>query len=627
MCGIAGVFAYATGEPVERSQIERMTASIAHRGPDDAGLHLDGHLGLGFRRLSIIDLDGGHQPMSDPTGTVWVVFNGEIYNFRELRRELTARGHRFRTHSDTEVIVHGYREWGVDVLDHLNGMFGLAMWDADAKRLVLARDRLGIKPLYYRVRDGCLTFGSEIRAVIANDAVSPAIDPVAVNLFLRHRFTPAPLTVFEGVRKLAAGTRLIVDHRGPRTETWWRFRPETATVTSLDSAAHELLDRYREAVTRQLVSDVPVGLLLSGGLDSALLLSVMSEHGAGWPTYSVGYGRGYDGDELDDAARTAAAFGAHHAAITLDRSTFENSLLEVVTALEEPVASASIVPMYHLCARARRDVKVALVGQGPDELFAGYTRHLGVRHGDLWRSLPPPVRALVGRAVGRLPRAAALTRGIDSLGEPDRLRRYEHVLSLMPREPIDRLFRPDALPPGAADTILDCWGEVAGFIDDADELGGFNYLELRSTLPDELLMYSDKLSMAHGLELRLPYLDHELVEHAAQLAANLKIRGRQRKRVHRAAARNAVPAEVLRRPKRAFAVDVVDGWFRQRLSGRLSETLLDPSSAMYDLLDPRAVVRLLEEHERGQRDHHKVLFSLVVLEEWLRAAGRVPAAR
>lgn len=623
MCGIAGEFAYGTGEPVRRLDIERMTAAVSHRGPDDAGVHLDGPLGLGFRRLSIIDLAGGHQPMSDAAETVWVVFNGEIYNFRALRAELTARGHQFRTRCDTEVIVHGYREWGPEVLHRLNGMFGLAIWDATARRLVLARDRLGIKPLYYRIENGRLAFGSEIRAVVANDPSGPRIDPVALNLFLRYRYTPAPLTVYAGVRKLPAGNCLVVDQSGVREKTWWRFRPETTDPPSVDEAADRLLEHYRVAVSRQLESDVPLGLLLSGGLDSALLLGLMAEKGGAWPTYSVGYGTTYPDDELALAAHTAAAFGARHTGVKLDRSVFEDSVLPVVAALEEPVASASIIPMYHLCARAREDVKVALVGQGPDELFGGYTRHLGVRYGHLWRALPSGLRSLADATLPRLPRAASLTRGAHSLGEPDRLRRYQQVLSLMPPGPIDQLFRPGSLPSHAGDAILDCWGDVTGMLDGADELGGFNYLELRSTLPDELLMYSDKLSMAHGLELRLPYLDHELVEYAAGLPASLKIRGRDRKRVHRAAAARIVPREVLARPKRAFAVDVVDGWFRGRLSGRLSDLLTDSSSRMYDLLEPSAVQRLLTEHQRGRRDHHKILFSLVVFEEWMRSAGPV----
>src|SRR3979411_1089543 len=327
MCGICGQLNFVRNEPVEPETIRRMTESIRHRGPDDKGYFFDGPVGLGFRRLSIIDLAGGHQPMSDAEETVWVILNGEIYNFKELRAELEERGHRFRTNSDTEVIIHGYKEWGADVLNHLNGMFGLAIWDVKNHRLVVARDAMGIKLIYYRIDNGQLTFGSEIRAVLAAEDSKPEVDPVALNLFLRFRYTPSPLTIFDGIRKLAPGTMLIVEDGECREERWYDYTPVPFSSPKEDKEpTHELLALYRAAVRRHLLSDVPVGILLSGGLDSGLLLVLMNEQGGPWPAYTIGYGESFEDDELADAKETATLLGARHIPVRLDRGEFERSL-------------------------------------------------------------------------------------------------------------------------------------------------------------------------------------------------------------------------------------------------------------------------------------------------------------
>src|SRR5256886_282045 len=394
MCGIAGQFNFQRREPVDRETIEQMAHSIAHRGPDDEGFFIAGPIGLGFRRLSIIDLAGGHQPMSDAEETVWVIFNGEIYNYRELRAELQSKGHEFRTNSDTEVIIHGYKEWGAEVLNHLNGMFGLAIWDVKKQRLVVARDAMGIKLIYYQITSGQLTFGSEIRPILAAQDSKPEVDPVALNLFLRFRYTPSPLTVFQGIRKLPPGTMLVFERGGYREERWYNYAPVPFSDPKEDKeATEELLELYRGAVQRHLLSDVPVGILLSGGLDSGLLLALMNEQGGPWPAYTVGYGETFEDDELADAAETARILRARHVTVRLDRAEFERSLPSIVECLEEPIATSSIVPMYFVSQRARQEVKVALIGQGPDELFGGYKRHLGVHYGEWWRLMPKVLRS------------------------------------------------------------------------------------------------------------------------------------------------------------------------------------------------------------------------------------------
>ena len=620
MCGICGQFNFVRNEPVEPDTIRRMTQTMVHRGPDDEGHFISGRVGLGFRRLSIIDLAGGHQPMSDAEETVWVILNGEIYNFKELRSELEGLGHSFRTKSDTEVIIHGYKEWGTEVLNHLNGMFGLAIWDVEKKRLVVARDAMGIKLIYYRIANGQLTFGSEIRPVLTAEDSTPNVDPIALNLFLRFRYTPSPLTIFEGIRKLAPGAMLVIEGGQCQEERWYKHTPEPFEFPrSEEEVLEELLRLYRGAVERHLLSDVPVGILLSGGLDSGLLLALMNEYGGPWPAYSVGYGETFPDDELTDAAETARVLGARHVTVKLDRAEFERSLPDIVKCLEEPVATSSIVPMYFVSKRARQDVKVALIGQGPDELFGGYKRHLGVYYGNWWRGLPAGLRSMVGFAVKGLPRNETLKRGVASLGTEDRLRRYQDVFSLAPATTIDGLFHDGLLPERQGRELVDYWRGLAPQMAHTDELGGFQLLEIRSSLPDELLMYADKLSMAHSLEVRVPYLDRTVVEYVQRLGSHFKVRNGSRKWLHRRVCQSYLPQVILRRKKRGFASNVVDEWFRSSLKGELSELLLDESSLMFGLLNPKPVRRLLEGHQSGRHDNHKLLFSLVMLEQWLRA--------
>jgi asparagine synthase (glutamine-hydrolysing) len=499
-------------------------------------------------------------------------------------------------------------------------MFGLAIWDVRNERLVVARDAMGIKLVYYKIRNGQLTFGSEIRPILVAEDSKPEVDPVALKLFLRFRYTPSPLTIFQSIRKLAPGTMLVVQAGECREERWYKFIPAPFPTSKEETeATHELLELYKGAVRRHLLSDVPVGILLSAGLDSGLLLALMNEQGGPWPAYTIGYGETFADDELRDAAETAALFGARHVTVRLDQNEFERSLPGIVECLEEPIAASSIVPMYFVCERARQDVKVALIGQGPDELFGGYKRHLGVRYGEWWRGLPAGLRSMIGFAVNGLPRNEMLKRGVRSLGDQDRLKRYQDVFSLAPAETINRLFRDDVLPEKRDDhELVEYWRGLTAQLEHTDELGGFQLLEIRSSLPDELLVYADKLSMAHSLEVRVPYLDRTVVEYVQRLSANFKVRNGTRKWLHRQVCRNYLPPQILKRKKRGFAVNVVDEWFRSSLNGKIPELLLDENALVFDLLNPQPVRRLLEAHRSGRQDNHKLLFSLVMLEQWLR---------
>jgi len=620
MCGICGQYNYSNNKPVIPEVIKKMTRTMIHRGPDDEGFYFSGSLGFGFRRLSIIDLKGGHQPMSDKEESVWVVFNGEIYNFPELKKELEYLGHVFLTRSDTEVIIHGYKQWGENVFNHLNGMFGIAIWDNSKKKLLIARDPMGIKLIYYKLENDTVYFGSELRPVLAGINVKPDVDPISLNLFLRYRYTPSPLTLFKNIKKLSPGTMLVFENGKHRLERWYKYKPVAFEPMKTDrEAREELLEIYKRAVKRHLLSDVPVGLLLSGGIDSGLLLGLMSLYGTSWPTYTVGYGTSFKDDELEDAAETAHIYSAQNSAIKLDRNTFEEALPKIISFVEEPIASSSIVPMYFVCERARQDVKVALIGQGPDELFGGYTRHLGVHYGQYWRKLPEWIKNSIATAVDLLPRNEALRRGVYSLNVSEKMRRYQHVFSIMPGMTIDSLFQDGALPINAGDSVLNCWEDYASIMDETDELGGFQLLEIRSSLPDELLMYADKLSMAHSLETRVPFLDREVVEYVQRLSATMKIRNGSRKWLHRQVCRNFLPDSILRRKKRGFAVNVVDDWFSKSLNTKMEDMLMDNNSLMYSILQRETVRKLFETHSSGTKDNHKILFSLVVFEEWLRS--------
>jgi asparagine synthase (glutamine-hydrolysing) len=452
------------------------------------------------------------------------------------------------------------------------------------------------------------------------------VDPDAVNLFLRYRFTPSPHTIIRGIKKLAPGSMLVCEDGQADVRQWYKYRPTPfSPPKSTAQAEDELLELYKQSMKRHLLSDVPVGLLLSGGVDSGLLLALMNLYGKSWKTYTVGYGSSFADDELADAERTASCFSSDHTSVTLDQKTFEDCLPAIVSQLEEPIASSSIVPMYFVCQRARRDVKVALVGQGPDELFGGYKRHLGVRYSSYWRSIPAWMRAGMEAAISALPRNETLKRGLYSLNIKDRAQRYQQVLSLLPGSEINALFRDGMLQRDAGDAMIDCWHDLLCLSQQTDGLGGFQFLEMRSTLPDELLMYADKLSMAHSLEVRVPFLDREIVEYAERLPETFKVRFGAQKWLHRKVCKSFLPPSILRRKKRGFAVNVVDGWFRGAMSSKMTDVVADPQSKIYHYLQQSSVQMILRQHQSGEKNHYKILFSLMAFEQWLRANLSGPA--
>jgi asparagine synthase (glutamine-hydrolysing) len=614
VCGICGAIRLR-GESAALPQdaLDRMSRAMTHRGPDDSGTYVADGVAIGARRLSIVDVADGHQPFGNEAGTVWAAQNGELYNHHDHREWLEGRGHRFTSRCDTEVIPHLYEELGVDFAARLRGMFAIAVWDGVARRGVLVRDRLGIKPLYYAESEYGLLFASELKALLASGAVDLALDYEALDAFLALGFFPGPSTPLRAVRKLMPGHRIVVEDGGYRIEQWWAYpRPSEAPVARSETEwAEMLLDKLRESVRLRLMSDVPLGAMLSGGLDSSLLVSLMAElMSEPVETFSVGFA-GED-NELDDARTVARINGTDHHELELTLDTSADDLAELVWHMDEPVADLSAIGFIKLCGLARRSVTVALSGQGADELLGGYRKHRAAAMLERWR-LPAtlartPARVLAPHLPTRMRRAAA-TVGAENASA--RLLAMSGIVDAGTRRRIARgglaaasgtaaLRAADALAPPRA------------------PLGGTLFLDAQLGLVDDMLHYFDRTSMAHSLEVRVPFLDHEFVELCATVPSDLKVRGGVTKHILRTAARGRVPDQIIDKPKVGFFNAAVDRWFDSQARGAAREVLLDPGARYTELIDRGWVEDTLSAHEagRGGRAQHALL-TVLMLELWL----------
>lgn len=614
MCGICGIFHYGSGEPASEPLVRDMTAALHHRGPDDDGFHFDGPLGLGMRRLSIIDLEGGAQPIASENGRYVTVFNGEVYNFRELRRELEAFGHVFRTRTDTETIVHAYEQWGFASLERLNGMFGIALWEADERTLVLARDAYGIKPLYYHDDGVTVRFGSEIKSILCDGSVRREVDAGALDMFLSFTFVPSPGTAFAGILKVPPGHALVCTPQGCTVRRFHFAIPREMDPRGEATLVAELQDLIEASVRRQMVADVPVGALLSGGVDSTTTATIMSRLADGpIDTFTVGFAGHHDLDETAQARETARRLGSRHHEIDVSADDYAEFLPRAVWHLEDLVATDSTLAYYKVCQLASRSVKVVLSGQGADEPFAGYPRHLGERYGWLVRSLPPGVlNGAISPLVERLPRNDRLKRAVRSLGTRDSLARMVAVWTIVDAEFKQQLYVPGAQPEDRSASATDIWG---GDVRHLDGLSQMLYMDARLSLADNLLLYGDKMSMAVSLEARVPLLDLELMRFVESVPPQLKIRGRTRKYILRKAVTKWVPDNVLRRKKVPFQ-SPLDSWLRTDLTARVQELLLSGDSACLKYFRRDTVSRLISEHVTGRQDYRRALLSLIVFELW-----------
>jgi asparagine synthase (glutamine-hydrolysing) len=625
MCGIAGIVASDWLRDDEPSRSALMRDVITHRGPDDAGAYVDERAALGHRRLSIVDLAAGHQPLSNETGTVWIVFNGEIYNHADVRPELEAAGHRYRTRSDTETIVHAYEQWGDACVDRLRGMFAFAIWDAPKRRLLLARDRLGVKPLYWTVRNGRLLFGSEIKAILASGLVAAEANEARLPEQLSTRYLSGSETLFKGIHRLLPGHTLVFEEGRVTIRAYWDVPAgvpnESVGRLSPRGAVARFRELLEESVRIRLMADVPLGMFLSGGLDSSAIAALM----AGMidrplQTFSVAFkDRAYS--ELDYARQVATAIKADAHEVVIDDRDFFDALPRLIWHEDEPIAHPSSVPLYFVSVLARRHVKVVLTGEGSDELLAGYGKYpralVNWRAGAVYDALPHPLRSWVAdTVVPKLPRS---------------LHRYaKRSFLAVPRTPEAMFFDTFAaiglerqralLTPRLAATPEAAYGASRGYFDapngSSTTLDRLLYTDLKTYLV-ELLMKQDQMSMAASIESRVPFLDHKLVEFAAALPPKLKLRGFTTKWILREAVRAILPASILSRPKMGFPVPFAN-WMRGPWSGVARDVLLDGRTRQRGIIDGPAIERLIDAHAAGRTEGGDALWSLLNLELWYR---------
>jgi asparagine synthase (glutamine-hydrolysing) len=601
--------------------MERMCIALEHRGPDSRGLHVDGQVGLGIQRLRVIDLQTGDQPIYNEDGSVVVVLNGEIYNFRELRRDLLRRGHRFATEGDTEVIVHLYEEMGVRCVEALHGMFALALWDQGERRLILARDRVGKKPLYYADRPDALSFASELTALMQDPEIPRDADPAALDAYLAYRWVPAPASAFAAARKLPAATHMTLDENGVRTERYWRLDfAAKRRFASPSERNEEIRSQIRRAVGRRMIADVPLGAFLSGGVDSSTVVAAMSEQSSEpVRTFSIGFTHD-EYNELPQARLVAERFSTEHHEYVVEPDALE-ILPRIVRHYGEPFADASAVPSFYVAEMARREVTVVLNGDGGDETFAGYSRYAAnvlLARAD---RAPAAARRLLARATRLLPSSGRiespinrLRRGLSVLGldAPDRYASYMSTLNGLDRE---QLYTPEYRRTVSDAAVLEVirapWRQstATNIVDRMLDVDTLTYLT------DDLLAKMDIATMAHSLEGRSPLLDHEFIEFAASLPATDKLSGQSYKVGLKDAARGWVPDEILDAPKRGFRLPIHD-WLRSDLRDYARDVLLDPAAIERGHFNRAYVERLLGEHARSQADHSQGIWTLLMYELW-----------
>jgi asparagine synthase (glutamine-hydrolysing) len=632
MCGICGaVRLQPDGEPVEHLvDLPAMVDAMVHRGPDDRGTYVLDDAALGARRLSIIDVEHGHQPFSNERGDVWAVLNGELYNHPALRDGLLGRGHELRSRCDTEVLPHLYEEQGEALPTQITGDFAIAVWDERRRQLLLARDRLGVKPLYVAQRGDLLLFASELKSLLAGGAVEPALDYDAVEAYLTLGYVPGPHTLLEGVSKLLPGERLVAGNGTVRVDRYRRYPEPGAPVRpaeSLDEAADGLVERLEQAVEARLLSDVPLGVMLSGGVDSSLLVALMTRVSSRpVKTFSIGLGDPGGRSELDDARLVARTFGTEHHELHASVADRDVSLEDAVWFLDEPVADVSTLGFFTLSSLTRRHVTVALSGQGADELLGGYLKHEAAYVADLYARLPRPVGAL-GKLVARRAPTHRFGRARATLLAPDAGRRLIAMSGQLGDGARTRLLRgPLAGSRGAALAAVAPYARTGG------ALPVTLFMDAQLALPHALLHYFDRMSMAHSLEVRVPYLDERVVEYCATLPSSAKIRGLERKRVLRHAAARILPRRILEKPKVGFFRHAAGSWLESRAAEEVRRYLLDGELRCGEFLDRDAVRGLAARGARRSATEDRLLLSILMLEVWLssylpRAASKPERAR
>lgn len=628
MCGIAGKVDFRGR--IDPSLLARMCAAMEHRGPDSRGVWCEGPVGLGIQRLAIIDVAGGDQPIFNEDRTVAVVMNGEIYNFQELRARLMARGHKFTTHTDTEVLVHLYEDHGPRLVDHLRGMFAFAIWDQNRRQLLLARDRVGKKPLFIARRGSKITFASEMMALLQDEEIGRVPDPRAIASYLAYQYVPHPLSAFQGVEKLPPASTMVVTEDGARQERYWRLEYGAAPPGgSLDELAERLRELIWEATRIRLISEVPLGGFLSGGVDSSAVVAAMADQmSEPVKTFSIGF-PDPDFDELRYARLIAERFSTDHHEFVVEPHALE-IMPKLARHYGEPFADPSAIPSFYLAELTSRHVTVALNGDGGDESFAGYNRYISNDFIGRFNWLPQPLR---GRAPGLF---CALGEGSRDNSFQTRLQRFARGLAMEPYERYAhwmsafesatraQMMQPDFIASTGdwrpEDVIGGAWQDSTAVESRIDRMLD---TDVNTYLPGDLLVKVDIATMAHSVEGRSPFLDHHLMEFAAALAPQMKLHGMSSKRVLKHALRGVLPDEILHRPKMGFGVPLLR-WFREELRDLPGEVLLGGDARVHAYLKPEAIRRLISEHHEGTADHSLRLWVLLQLEMWHREVVESP---
>jgi asparagine synthase (glutamine-hydrolysing) len=624
MCGICGIVSYSIDNPIDPFALKRMCQLLIHRGPDDEGFFIENGIGLGMRRLSIIDLASGYQPMCNENEAIWLVFNGEIYNYQTLRSQLERQGHIFKSNSDSEVIVHAYEEYGDDCVDWLNGMFAFAIWDSTKQRLLLARDRLGIKPLYYAFMREQLIFGSELKAVISHPSVAPDIDIEALDLFLSLEYIPAPKTIILGVNKLAAGHRLILQNDQVRVERYWDITRKQIRLSEEDCIG-QLSELIQDSVSMRLMSDVPLGAFLSGGIDSNTVASFMNDdQPEPIRAFSIGFhNKTYD--ELTYAQQAAKYLGAVHYTELFDPDVL--SLTErLVGHLDEPLADFSIFPTYLVSKLASQYVKVVLSGDGGDEIFAGYETYIAQYYDSIYGYVPawlrnnffPKLMNLVPPQPAKKGPINKAKRFIEGAALEGNLQHSRWMIFLNSAEKRS-LYQPwlqNSLNGSSAESLLlSKFNQAPPF----DSLSRQQYVDVKTYLADNILTKVDRMSMAVSVETRVPLLDHRVVEFALNLPSSLKLRGQKTKIALRKVANRRVPEEIINKPKQGFSIPLKH-WLRGPLKPLMTDLLSEETVRARGYFEPQIIDSWMQEHLAGRVNHSHRLWALMLLELWQQSA-------
>jgi len=614
---------------VDKYLLQAMTDVIRHRGPDDEGHYIGGSIGLGSRRLSIIGLGDGHMPMSTEDENLWIAYNGELYNHPQLKSELISQGHTYRTHADTETFLHLYRQYGEAFLQSARGMFALALWDKKERKLILARDRLGIKPLYYQADNGAVRFGSEIKCLLCDPETPREIDLEALNYYLAYLAAPAPLSLFRGIKKVMPGEMLIVQNGQIEKRRFWRPEETIRSVQdgSPDKMANELKQRLRQTVDEHLLSDVPVGAFLSGGIDSSVLTALMYEYlGPGFKTFSIGFEGSKLFDETPHARKIAQQFQTDHEERILKPNDLLSALDDITWQLDEPLADSSCLPVYFVSQLAAQSVKVVFSGDGGDEIFAGYRKYQA-EYFRRYCSWAPgfALRFLSQSLVSRIPESRSgywmdwlrqgkkFFRGI----HPDAFERHLSWAIHFEDELRSSLLTPEARAAMDFDAPRRFRRQLFDELPGADDLTRMLWVDLRHGLPADMLTKVDRMSMLHSLEVRVPFLDHALVEYAFSLPGEVKLRGKTTKWILKEAFKDILPMEILNRRKHGFDVPVGE-WFKNELRDLIEDACSETVANRRGLFDPRQVRRVIMDHQDGKRDYNNQLWILLSLELWQR---------